>query len=105
VDKILHIKKGKIMLKRTPLFAFVIAALMSVLVIYFFQIEERPFKTWQVILLYFVSFFPSMGIAMLFDPYPAQVKKRYNKINFYIEEENPEDQVAKVLMEEKEKGN
>jgi hypothetical protein len=44
-----------------------------------------------------------MGIAMLFDPYPAQVKLRYRKINFYIEDENPEDQVAKIIQEEKEK--
>jgi hypothetical protein len=93
------------MLKRTPLLALVIAALMSILIIHFLQLEERPFRTWQVILLYFVSFFPSMGIAMLFDPYPAQVKKRYSKINFYIEDEKPEDQVAKVMREEQEKGN
>lgn len=93
------------MLKRTPIFALVIAAVISILIIIVFQVDERPFKTWQVILLYFVAFFPSMGISMLTDPYPAQVKKRYNKINFYIEEENPEDQVAKVIQEEKEKGN
>lgn len=93
------------MLKRTPILALIIAAVISILIILIFQVDERPFKTWQAILLYFVAFFPSMGISMLFDPYPAQVKKRYSKINFYIEEENPEDQVAKILQEEKEKGN
>lgn len=93
------------MLKRTPILAFIIAAVMSIFIILIFEVKERPFTTWQVILLYFVSFFPSMGISMLFDPYPAQVKKRYSKINFYIEEEKPEDQVARVMMEEKEKGN
>ena len=93
------------MLKRTPILALQIAAVMSILVILIFQVDSRPFTTGQTILLYFISFLPSMGIAMLFDPYPAQVKTRYNKINFYIEEENPEDQVAKVIQEEKEKGN
>ncbi|MCL1864207.1 MAG: hypothetical protein FWF73_00150 [Spirochaetes bacterium] len=91
------------MLKRTPLLALIIAAIMSILVILIFGKDDRPFTICQSLLLYFISFFPSMGIAMLFDPYPAQVKSRYSKINFYIEDENPEDQVAKVMREENKK--
>ncbi len=90
------------MLKRTPLLAILFAGIMSVLIIVIFQDSSRPFTQYQAIMLYFFSFFPSMGIAMLFDPYPAMVKSRYLKINFYIQEENPEDQVAKVIQEEKE---
>ncbi len=89
------------MLKRTPILALVIAGIMSLLIIEIFGVDERPFTTGQTVLLYFISFFPSMGIAMLFDPYPALVKQRYLKINFYIEEENPADQVAKVINEER----
>jgi hypothetical protein len=88
------------MLKRTPILAIIIAAIMSILIILIFGKDDRPFTIWQGLLLYFVAFFPSMGIAMLFDPYPAQVKALYNKINFYIEDENPQDQVAKVMLEE-----
>lgn len=90
------------MLKRTPLLALLIAGIMSLLIIIIFQDDTRPFTQCQAFMLYFFSFFPSMGIAMLFDPYPAMVKKRYLKINFYIQEEAPEDQVAKVIREEKE---
>ena len=91
------------MLNRTPILALIIAAAMSILVILIFEKDDRPFTACQGLLLYFVSFFPSMGIAMLFDPYSAQIKAFYSKINFYIEEENPEDQVAKVKREENEK--
>ena len=91
------------MLKRTPILALIITAIMSILVILIFEKDDRPFTACQSLLLYFISFFPSMGIAMLFDPYSAQVKLRYSKINFYIEDENPEDQVAKVIHEENEK--
>ena len=93
------------MLKRTPILALIIAAIMSILIILIFGKDDRPFTICQSLLLYFVSFFPSMGIAMLFDPYPKEVKARYNKINFYIEDEKPEDQVAKIIQEEKEKKN
>lgn len=90
------------MLKRTPLLAILFTGIMSVLIIIIFQDSTRPFTQLQAVMLFFLSFFPSMGIAMLFDPYPAMVKKRYLKINFYIQEENPEDQVAKVIQDEKE---
>jgi len=90
------------MLKRTPILALIIAAVMSILVILIFGEDGRPFTMRQSLLLYFVSFFPSMGIAMLFDPYSGQVKAFYSKINFYIQDEKPEDQVAKVLREENE---
>jgi len=90
------------MLKRTPVLALIIAAVMSILVILIFGEDDRPFTMYQSLLLYFVSFFPSMGIAMLFDPHSSQVKAFYSKINFYIEGENPEDQVAKIMQEENE---
>jgi len=84
----------------------IFAALMSALIIFIFQVDARPFTKGQIAMLYFFSFFPSMGIAMLFDPFPKKVKERYLKINFYIQEEDPADQVAKVIAEEeKEKGN
>lgn len=90
------------MLKRTPILALVIAGIMTLLIIHIFQVDERPFTSGQAILVYLVAFFPAMGIAMLFDPYPSLVKKRYLKINFYIQEEDPADQVAKVINEERE---
>ncbi|MCL1833552.1 MAG: hypothetical protein FWG49_03525 [Leptospirales bacterium] len=91
------------MLKRTPILAIIIAAIISILIILIFGKDDRPFTICQGLLLCFISFFPSMGIAMLFDPYPAQVKARYNKINFYIEDEKPEDQVARIIQEENDK--
>ena len=90
------------MLKRTYILAFIISGLMSLLIIFLFEVESRPFTQSQAILLYFIAFFPSMGIAMLFDPYPKMVKDRYNKINFYIQEEDPAEQVAKIIREENE---
>ncbi len=89
------------MLKRTPILALIFSGILSALVILIFEEPGRPFTIAQTILLYFVSFFPAMGIAMLFDPYSNNIKKMYSKINFYIEEEDPADQVAKVLEEEK----
>ena len=71
------------MLPRTPLLAVYIAGILSLLVIYFFELPFRPFSSSQVILLFFVSLFPAMGIAMLFDPAPAKFKEEYLKINFY----------------------
>lgn len=88
------------MLKRTPLLALLITGILSILVILIFEKDARPFTSAQSILLYFIAFFPSMGIAMLFDPYSGQIKKMYNKINFYIQEEDPADQVARVMEEE-----
>ena len=89
------------MLKRTPLLALLITGIVSILVILIFEKDTRPFTSAQSILLYFIAFFPSMGIAMLFDPFSGQVKKMYSKINFYIQEEDPADQVARVMEEEK----
>jgi len=91
------------MLKRTPILAVIIAAIMSISIILIFEQDDRPFTLWQSLLLYCIAFFPSMGIAMLVDPYPRQVKALYSKINFYIQDENPEDQVAKVMQGKKEK--
>lgn len=93
------------MLKRTPILALLFSGILSVLVILIFEKDERPFTAAQSILLYFVSFFPAMGIAMLFDPFSGEIKKMYNKINFYIQEEDPADQVAKVMEESKKENN
>ena len=90
------------MLKRTPILALIISGIMSILVIIIFEQDSRPFTASQTLLLYFVSFFPSMGIAMLFDPYSGKIKNMYSKINFYIQEEDPADQVARVMQEEAE---
>lgn len=91
------------MLKRTPILASIFSGMLSILVILIFEVDDRPFTAAQSVLLYFISFFPAMGIAMLFDPYSNEIKKMYSKINFYIQEEDPADQVAKV-MEEAKKG-
>lgn len=91
------------MLKRTPILALIFSGILSALVILIFEEADRPFTIAQTILLYFVSFFPAMGFAMLFDPYSSNIKKMYSKINFYIQEEDPADQVARV-MEEEQKG-
>jgi hypothetical protein len=88
------------MLKRTPILALIITGILSILVILIFEKDARPFTSGQSILLYFIAFFPSMGIAMLFDPYSRQIKEMYSKINFYIQEEDPADQVARVMEEE-----
>jgi hypothetical protein len=73
------------MLKRTPIIAIFIAGLIAILVIYFFEIPERPFALWQFILLYILSYLVAMGIALLFDSKAAETKRKYLKINFYEE--------------------
>ncbi len=78
---------------------------MSALIIWVFQEDARPFTPGQIAMLYFFSFLPSMGFAMLLDPYPKKVKERYLKINFYIQEEDPADQVAKIIAEEEARKN
>ncbi len=88
------------MLKRTPILALIFAAIMSALIIFIFQEETRPFTMAQMGMLYFFSFLPSLGFAMLLDPYPQKVKERYLKINFYIQEEDPAEQVAKIIAQE-----
>jgi hypothetical protein len=73
------------MLKRTPLLALVLAGAIAVLVVILFEEPERPFTIFQAILLYCISLLPSIGIALLFDPAPAQAKEEFLKINFYEE--------------------
>jgi hypothetical protein len=73
------------MLKRTPLIAIFVAAVIAIAVVYFFELQERPFITWQLILLYILSYFVALGIALLFDPVAAETKRKYLKINFYEE--------------------
>ena len=53
------------MRKRTPILGLVIAAVMSVLIIVIFGVEERPFTTGQAVLLYFTAVFPSVGISSI----------------------------------------
>jgi len=73
------------MLIRTPGIGIIIAAVMSILIIIFFEEPVRPFTMWQLITLYVLAFLPSLGIAMLFDPNPQKAKEEYLKINFYAE--------------------
>lgn len=73
------------MLKRTPFFAIIIAGLITIAVIYFFELPDRPFLIWQKVLLYILSYLVALGIALLFDPIAAETKKKYLKINFYEE--------------------
>ncbi len=73
------------MLKRTPLLAIIIAAIISVAVKYFFELPNRPFTTLQLILLYIISYTVALGIAMYFDPRVKETTKKLYKINFYEE--------------------
>lgn len=77
--------KGTTMLKRTPLIALLISGIITVLTVFLIEEPARPFTTGHLILLYITAFLPSLGIAMLFDPKPAQAKEEYLKINFYEE--------------------
>jgi len=73
------------MLKRTPGAGLVIAGILSILIIIFFEDKARPFTMCQLFILYIISFLPSLGIAMLFDPNPKKAREDYMKINFYEE--------------------
>lgn len=73
------------MLKRTPLLALVIAFILTLLIINTIENPSRPFTPCQTVLLYFLCFLTSMGIAMLFDPNPKKAKEEFLKINFYEE--------------------
>lgn len=71
------------MLKRTPIIAVFIAGLITIAVIYFFELPDRPFSTGQNILLYILSYCVGLGISLLFDPKAKETKNKYLKINFY----------------------
>ena len=73
------------MLKRTPVLAIFIAALITVIVIYLFELPEHPFTIGQQVVLYILSYLVALGISLLFDPIAAETKKKYLKINFYEE--------------------
>ena len=88
------------MLKRTPSLAILITAVMSILIILIFEEPSRPFTSAQSILLFLIAFFPGMGIAMLFDPHPAEVKAKYLKINFYDPDKTAEEMVEEIFKNE-----
>ncbi|MCU0821713.1 MAG: hypothetical protein MUC95_04470 [Spirochaetes bacterium] len=73
------------MLKRTPVVALLIAAIITVVIVKLIESPERPFTAGETAWLYFFSFLTSMGIAMLFDPYAKKAKAEFLKINFYEE--------------------
>ena len=69
--------------KRTPFIAIFLALGILSCVVSFIEEPLRPFTTLQLVILYFFSYLPALGIAMLFDPAPQDAKKRFLKINFY----------------------
>lgn len=73
------------MLKRTPVIAIFIAALIAAVVVYFIEVPERPFTFGHLILLYVLSYCVALGIALYFDPRSQETKEKYLKINFYEE--------------------
>ncbi len=73
------------MLKRTPVIALLIAAVITIVILKVFEVPERPFTIGETGWLYFFSFLTSMGIAMLFDPNAKKAKEEFLKINFYEE--------------------
>lgn len=73
------------MLKRTPVLALVIAGAMAILIVLIFEDPARPFTVCQGLLLYFLCYLTSMGVALLFDPNAKKAKEEFLKINFYEE--------------------
>ena len=73
------------MLKRTPVLALVIAGVMSILIILIFEEPARPFTMGQGLLLYFLCYLTSMGVALLFDPNAKKAKEEFLKIKCYEE--------------------
>ncbi len=71
--------------KQTPVLALFFAGIISIVVIMIFEKPNRPFEMWQGLLLFFLCYFPGMGIALLFDPNAKRAKEEYLKINFYEE--------------------
>lgn len=88
------------MLKRTPSLAVIFATIMTLLTIFIFEDPTRPITSGQAILLFCISLFPSLGLAMLLDPNAAEAKRKYLKIYFYDQSKTAEELVAE--MEEKE---
>jgi hypothetical protein len=69
--------------KRTPILGAVFGAILAVSVVLVFEEPGRPFSILQLILVYATCCLPGLGLAMLMDPKPQQVKAEYMKINFY----------------------
>ncbi|PKL38074.1 MAG: hypothetical protein CVV44_12975 [Spirochaetae bacterium HGW-Spirochaetae-1] len=84
------------MQNKTFSMAVFIAALLSIGCVLIFEDPARPFTVGQSIALYALAFLPALGIAMLFDPYPASVKAKYLKVNFYTQDKTAEELVAEV---------
>jgi hypothetical protein len=69
--------------KRTPFLGAVFGVLLAVAVVLVFEEPGRPFSLMQLGLLVLTCCLPGLGLAMLMDPKPQQVKAEYLKINFY----------------------
>jgi len=92
------------MLERTPSLAVIFTTIMTLLIIFIFEDAARPFTSGQALLIFIISFFPSVGLAMLLDPNAAEAKRLYLKINFYDQDKTAEELVAEMKeKEEKEK--
>ncbi len=86
--------------KRTPFLSVLFTAIIGFLVIYFFEVPERPFTAVQTGLVFFFSLFPGIGFALLFDPFSRAAKKRYLKINFYDQNRTAEEMVEEIIARE-----
>ena len=73
------------MLKRTPALAVVIAGLIAGMIIFLMEIPSRPLSSGQIIALYILSLFPSLGIALFFDPKAQDATQKLSQIDFYKE--------------------
>ncbi len=73
------------MLKKTPIIALVIAVLLTLMIMYIFEMPSRPFTTGQTITLYIISLCVALGIVLFFDPKARETTKKLSEINFYEE--------------------
>ncbi len=69
--------------KWTPLLGLVLGALIAAGVVWLFEQPARPLTTAQLVLLFVLACLPGLGLAMLIDPKPRQVKKHYLQFDFY----------------------
>ena len=88
------------MQKHTPFLALIFTAVLGFVVIYFFEIQERPFAVWQKVMIYIFALLPSVGFALFFDAKSRAAKKRYLKINFYDQNKTPQELVNEILEQE-----
>lgn len=73
------------MLKRNAVITIVSACLISITVVFIFEIPSRPFTAGEIIILYVLALSISLGIALFFDPKAKEKTKNLSKINFYEE--------------------